>query len=71
MFVSSLNRSDQNRLISDSKVSPTDANVYQVKYGTFDGNQGIFTIATVRVTPNCIQKGPIVKKNVGGFDGGF
>ena len=51
-----------------SNVDPKDENVYSVKWGQFDGNQGLILLSKVTTTTDCKQNGDIETKTIGGFD---
>jgi hypothetical protein len=55
--------------VVSSKVNPKNPSVYTVRWGEFDGNQGVIYLSTVKVTADCKLDGKIESKAVGGYDG--
>jgi hypothetical protein len=55
--------------VVSSTVNLKDHSLYTVKWGDFDGNQGLIYLSTVKVTADCKQDGKIKSKVIGGYDG--
>ena len=55
--------------IVSSNVDASDKSLYTVKWGDFDGNQGLIYLSKVKVTPDCQLDGKIESQVIGSFDG--
>ncbi len=60
---------DMDLMVVSSHESATEKGTYVVRYGSFDGNQGVTVDATVKLSSDCKLQGAITTKTVGYYDG--